>query len=291
VCAVADYARADLAMAEDLAHRIAFAVDNARLYRESQSAIEVRDEFLSIASHELRTPLTPLQLTLQRLLSRSSRDAIEKIAPDRLRSIVLQSEKQVQRLVSLIEMLLDVSRVAAGGMQLRLEDVDLVEIATEVAARFADELARAQCELRISASRPVRGRWDRLRMEQVLTNLVGNAIKYGAGKPIDMIIEPGSKAATMSVRDQGIGIEADKLPRLFGRFERAASARSYGGLGLGLYITRQIIEAHGGTICVTSQEGVGSTFTIELPCSEATGANVVPAGQDPRTKQVGALPR
>jgi signal transduction histidine kinase len=252
-------------MAEDLAHRIAFAIDNARLYREAQNAVEVRDEFLSIASHELRTPLTPLQITFQRLLGSEGKASLENVPVERLRGILHRSERQIHRLVLLIESLLDVSRVAAGGIQLQTEDVDLVEATRDVAARFGDELSRAQCELQVHADGPIRGRWDRLRIEQVITNLVANAIKYGAGKPIDVTVERAGESAVLQVRDQGIGIEAEKLPRLFGRFERAVSARSYGGLGLGLYIARQIVEAHGGTIGVSSQPGIGSVFTVEVP--------------------------
>jgi PAS domain S-box-containing protein len=259
------YRQNDLAMAEDLAHRIAFAIDNARLYREAQNAVEVRDEFLSIASHELRTPLTPLQITFQRLLGSEGKASLENVPVERLRGILHRSERQIHRLVLLIESLLDVSRVAAGGIQLQTEDVDLVEATRDVAARFGDELSRAQCELQVHADGPIRGRWDRLRIEQVITNLVANAIKYGAGKPIDVRVERAGESAVLQVRDQGIGIEAEKLPRLFGRFERAVSARSYGGLGLGLYIARQIVEAHGGTIGVSSQPGVGSVFTVEVP--------------------------
>ena len=261
------YRKADLAMAEDLAHRVAFALDNARLYLEAQNAIAARDEFLSIASHELRTPLTPLQITLQRLITPSSNGSLETIAADRLKGMLVRSERQVQRLALLIENLLDVSRITAGQIQLNLQEFDLVEATRDVAGRFGDELARAECELFFSGDGSIRGCWDRLRMEQVVTNLLANAIKYGARRPIRLLVEKAAGTAVISVQDQGIGIEAHKIPRLFGRFERAVSSRSYGGLGLGLYIVRQIVEAHGGKIRVSSKVGVGSVFTVELPCT------------------------
>jgi PAS domain S-box-containing protein len=274
------YQKADLGMAEDLAHRVAFALDNARLYLESQRAIFARDEFLSIASHELRTPLTPLQITLQRLIVPSSKGSLETIPLDRLKGMLTRSERQVQRLAVLIENLLDVSRITAGPIHLKLQEFDFVEAVQEVVGRFSDELARAGCELRSMSEGPVRGRWDRLRLEQVVTNLLGNAIKYGAGKPIRIAVERADGTAILTVQDQGIGIDAQKIPRLFGRFERAVSSRSYGGLGLGLYIVRQIVEAHGGNIRVASQVGAGSMFTVELPLVAATSNAAVIAARD-----------
>jgi len=258
------YRQADLAMAEDLAHRVAFALDNARLYSEARSAIEARDEFLSIATHELRTPLTPLQITLQRLLTPSSKGSLETVPSTRLREMLARSERQVQRLALLIENLLDVSRITAGQIQLNLQEFDLAEAARDVAGRFSDELVRAECDLSICCDGPVYGLWDRLRMEQVVTNLLANAIKYGACKPIRLVVECVNGSAALTVEDRGIGIEAHQIPRLFGRFQRAVSSRSYGGLGLGLYIARQIIEAHGGRIRVSSELGVGSAFTVEV---------------------------
>jgi signal transduction histidine kinase len=249
------------AIADDLAQRVSFAIENARLYSEAQQAISARDEFLSIASHELRTPLTPLQLQLQRLVSRSTSD----IPEDRLHTMLERSERQVHRLAQLVDNLLDVSRIRSGHLKLQLEVFDLGEAVREVVSRFNEELTRASCILDVVEDNHAVGHWDRLRIEQIVTNLLVNAIKYGSGKPIAIVIGANDTTARISIRDRGIGIPADRVPHIFERFERAVSSRAYGGLGLGLYITQQIVDAHGGEIHVASKEGVGSTFTVELP--------------------------
>jgi PAS domain S-box-containing protein len=268
------YGSADLAAAEDLGNRVALALENARLYQKAQEAISARDEFLSIASHELRTPLTPLQITFQRLLRDRSRERLDRIEGERLRTMLVRSERQVHRLAALIDNLLDVSRISSGKLRLQREQVDLGELVREVASRFSEELARAQCTVELRVEAPAMGRWDRLRIEQVVTNLLGNAIKYGAGKPIDVRVGRDDEGAQLMIRDNGIGIDADNIARIFDRFERAVSSRSYGGLGLGLYIVRQIVEAHGGRIRVTSEPGSGSMFVVDLPLESADAADL-----------------
>lgn len=256
----------DCAVAEDLAQRVAFAVDNARLYEDAQQAVRLRDEFLSIASHELRTPLTPLQLNLQRLLDGKSRAVIDQGGPEKLRAVLVSAQRQVQRLAALVDNLLDVSRITMGQLELHREDVDLRELALEIAARFDEAAERAGTPITLEAEQGVHGSWDRLRLEQVMTNLLSNAVKYGDAKPIGVEVrKTEGGGANVTIRDQGIGIAADHVGRIFGRFERAVSARNYGGLGLGLYITRQIVEAHAGRIGVDSEEGKGSAFYFELP--------------------------
>jgi PAS domain S-box-containing protein len=263
------YGNADLAMAEDLGNRVALAIENARLYQKAQEAISARDEFLSIASHELRTPLTPLQITFQRLLRDRSRERLDKVESERLRTMLQRSERQVHRLTALIDNLLDVSRISSGRLRLQREQIDLGEVVREVVSRFSEELTRAQCTIDLHVEAPAPGYWDRLRIEQVVTNLLGNACKYGAGKPIEIRVACDDDQAQLMVRDNGIGIEADSIARIFDRFERAVSSRSYGGLGLGLYIVRQIVEAHGGKIRVSSEPGSGSLFIVDLPIAAA----------------------
>jgi signal transduction histidine kinase len=228
-----------------------------RLFQERGEAITARDEFLAIAAHELRTPLTSLQLQLTSLarLVRETPTASEK-----LRVVA----RQGVRLNHLVEALLDVARLSTGRLQLGREELDLAELAQEVTARFADDLERAGCELQLR-TRPMRGCWDRLRVEQVLTNLLANAIKFGPGRPIEVCVEGEGGLARLVVRDHGLGISPEAQRRIFERFERAVSFRSFGGLGLGLYVSKQIAEAHGGNIHVTSEPGHGATFTVELP--------------------------
>lgn len=262
----------DLGTAQELAQRIAMGVEHARLYREAQEAIRVRDEFLSIASHELRTPLTPLQIHFQRLLG--PRRTPGGVAPEQLQRILERCERQVHRLQALIDNLLDVSRISSGRLRLQTETVDLADVVREVSGRFAEELAAADCHLVLESFTPVVGQWDRLRLEQVVTNVLGNAIKYGGGKPIEITVEVTPEGGRLRIADHGIGIDGADLNRIFQRFQRAVSSRSYGGMGLGLYITRQIIDAHCGSIKVESRPGAGSVFVVELPRSAAALARV-----------------
>ncbi|WP_225412423.1 GAF domain-containing sensor histidine kinase [Stigmatella hybrida] len=232
------------------------------LLQKEREGVKSRDEFLSIAAHELRTPLTPLKLQLETL--RRSVVAAGFDDPRVMRHLE-RSTAQVQRLIQLVDRLLDVSRIATGRLGLLLEDMDLSALATEVTDRFQEEAEGAGCQLEAHTPGQVRGVWDRLRLEQVLSSLISNAIKYGAGHPIDVSVEEKQGVARLFVQDQGIGLVPADTSRIFERFERAVSPKRYGGMGLGLYVARQIVEAHGGTIVVRSQPGKGSTFIVVLP--------------------------
>jgi signal transduction histidine kinase/DNA-binding NarL/FixJ family response regulator len=249
-----------LGFVQDLASRIAMALDNARLYRQAREAIRVRDEFLSVASHELNTPLATLTLQLDEAFLHDR----GPVSPDRQQGLE-RLQRQLARLAHLVANLLDVSRLTARRLTLERSSVDLAATARDVADQLAPELARAGCSVRLEAPAPVVGHWDPLRVAQVVTNLLSNAYKYGAGKPIDVSVEAREERARLTVRDHGIGIPLDDQERIFERFERAVSASNYGGLGLGLYITRQVVEAHGGTIAVHSAPAAGATFVVELP--------------------------
>lgn len=259
------YGEAELALAEDLACRAALAVDNARLYLRTREAVRARDEFLSIASHELRTPVTSLQLAAQGLLRLAGNGGFDAVPPAFLRTSLETSVRQSARMAQLIDRLLDVSRIQAGRVELQLEPVDLAAVAREIVAVSREEIGSAGCELTLKADRPVVGRWDRPRLEQVTANLLSNALKYGAGKPVELRVEAAGNLGRLVVRDQGIGIPADRRERIFERFERAVSARHYSGLGLGLYIVQRVLKALGGSVKVESEEGAGATFVVELP--------------------------
>ncbi len=259
------YDEGDLALVEELARRAAQAVDNALLYGQAQAAIRLRDEFLAVASHELRTPLTPLLLQLQSLRDAITRGTLATLPRERLARSVAMAERQVGKLTDLVGNLLDVSEFGSAGVRLALEEVDLGALAQAVAARFAAEAARAGAPIAVRAAPGVAGRWDRTRLDQMISHLVSNALKYGAGAPIEIEVSRSGDRARLAVADRGIGIAQQDVERIFGRFERAASVRAYGGLGLGLYIVRQIVSAHRGTIQVESQVGQGTRFTIELP--------------------------
>jgi signal transduction histidine kinase len=215
----------------------------------------------------LKTPLTPLHLKLTALSRELPRCCAGDARSQALQRNVEVAKRQVHKMSTLINALLDVSRLSRGKLKLEPADTDLGEVLEEVAAWFAPEAARAGSELRVDAPPKVHGWWDRLRLEQVVTNLVSNAIRYGAGRPIHAHVEVVGENARLVVRDEGIGIPPEALERIFGKFERAVSERHSGGLGLGLYITHSIVEAMGGVIQVESRPGQGSTFTVELPRS------------------------
>lgn len=227
---------------------------------QADEAIRLRDEFLSIASHELRTPLTALQLQLYNTWHHPPTDEAKRA------TTIDRARRLADRLGQLVDTLLDVSRIATGRLTLTLEPFDLRESAQEIVDRLRDSASAAGCELSVEASSsPVRGRWDRLRIEQVLTNLISNSIKYAAGRPIRVSLGQRDGTATLEVRDRGPGIPETELSRIFERFERAASARHYGGMGLGLYVARQIAEAHGGAIVATNDPSGGARVVVQLP--------------------------
>jgi signal transduction histidine kinase len=171
----------------------------------------------------------------------------------------------VSRLITLVDTLLDVSQLNEGRLRLEPAEVDLVALVRDVAGRMAGDVGAGGAAVVVEAPGPVVGRWDRVRLEQVATNLLSNALKYGGGTPVVARVEAGGGAAHLAVIDAGMGIPPAEQERIFERFERAEAARGYGGFGLGLWISRALVEAHGGAISVESAPGAGATFRVRLP--------------------------
>ncbi|RYZ39800.1 MAG: GAF domain-containing protein [Myxococcaceae bacterium] len=262
------YGDEDLRFAQELANLAALAVDNTRLLQGARDAIRLRDEFLSVASHELKTPLTPLSLKLQ-ALSRAVKAHPDSPLVPVIEAHVEQGHRQVRRLTELMNDLLDVSRISAGTFRLQREAVDVAALVREVSARFAPRFDLEHCPFTVEAPESVRGCFDRSRLAQVLDHLLDNALKYGAGTPVSLRLTVDGAVARIRVRDGGIGIAPEQRPRLFERYGRAVSERHYGGLGLGLYLTRTIVEAEGGRVSLESSLGEGAMFEVELPLQQA----------------------
>jgi PAS domain S-box-containing protein len=247
----------------DLSERRRAEQEQLRLAR-AEEAVRVRDELMLLASHELRTPVTALQLQLHSLL-RALPDG------DRLRARVERALRSGHRLVELVEALLDVSRIATGQFALVLAPADLAALLDEEVARMQRAAAARRCTLTWRGGGELRGVIDRARVAQVVQNLIDNALKYGAGQPVDVSLARDGGDAVIVVRDRGPGIAAADATRIFERYERAAPLRHYGGLGLGLYVARHIARAHGGSLAVHDADGGGAAFTLRLPLALAPG--------------------
>lgn len=274
------YGARDLDVAKDLAHRAAQAVDNARLYREAQDAVRERDEFLSMASHEFRTPLTALQLQVQMLAESFRRGRADGLSAERVPSQLAGVERQVKRMGRLVRDLLDVSRIRSGRFDLSPRPAALNELVREVAATFRVVSARHAVVVD-ERDRDVVADLDRDRFEQVLGNLLDNAIKYSpAGGTITVSVARRGDEAVVTVTDPGIGIAYEQQASLFDRFYRTdlARERGIGGLGLGLYICREIVTAHGGRIDVASEPGCGAAFAVSIPARPPVTAGAAAAG-------------
>ena len=265
------YIRADVTIAEELARRAAQAMDNARLYSEAQAALHARDEFLMIASHELRTPVTAVRTASQLLQRRRAQGQLDDAFLDRALRHMGQAG---DRLVSLTEDLLDVSRLQSGHFELHPVDLDLVLFAQDVVERWRDQLgSRHPLRLEVGGAGgalPVRA--DPARLEQVLANLLGNAAKYSPeGGPIDIWLRRDGNGVRLDVHDRGIGLPPDAEAVIFRPFGRGANAteRQIPGLGMGLYICRQIIERHGGRIWAERAGAQTTVFSLWLPSSVA----------------------
>ncbi len=255
----------------DVTERRQIEHERGRLVRELEEAISARDDFLSIASHELRTPLTPIRLSVQSLKRKGQ--SLAAVMPKGLTTQLETMDRQVGRLDTLINELLDVSRITVGRLDLELSEFDATVLVREVVGRFQQELDWGGYKVTLALDgpdKPAIGRWDRLRLDQVVSNLLSNAMKYGGErKTIELRVANDATGIEIAVRDHGVGISVEDQERIFERFERLISVRHFGGFGLGLWIVRQIVEAHGGRVQVQSAPGEGSTFTVQVPRSAA----------------------
>lgn len=251
-------------LAEEVSFRASMAMENSILFMNSQEAIRSRDEFLSIASHELKTPLT--SLTLQNQMKKRQ---LEKgaLAMDevKLRRIIDSEDQQLKRINRLIDDMLDIARIRAQRLTIHKEFFSFCHFISDVMERFTPQMEAAGCDVSINLCPEFQVNADIYRIEQVVVNMLTNAMKYGAGRPIWIEVLQSDSKVTFKVHDNGPGIEEKDLERIFQRFERAVTGREISGLGLGLYISRQIVDQHQGSLYVKSSPGVGSTFVMELP--------------------------
>lgn len=272
--------------ARELVARVRTQLEMARIRRElvrqelaaeqMEAAIQDRDEFLSLAAHELRTPVTALQLQIQHLIY----GPLSALLTERVLSRVKTAERSVGRIVDLVNVMLDISRLTSGHTNIKLEQADLTEIVREVAKRFEEQARASGSEISLHLATSVCGSWDVARTQQIVSNLLSNALKYGAGKPVAVSVEADGEIARLSVQDRGIGLEPQKQRQIFDRFKRLGSAQHHGGLGLGLWVVREIIKLMDGLIQVKSTPGQGATFIVELPLNSRRSENSCSAGDD-----------
>ncbi len=230
---------------------------------ELSRSVAARDQFLTIASHELRTPLTALELHLESLLKAIAKGRIA--APNgQLTGRLEAALRQIDRLTRLIETLLDLSRISLGRLDLEYQELDLADLVGQVIQGCQGDAVAVGARFGVEAS-PAPGRWDRARLEQILNSILTTSLKYAPGSEIHVRVGGNTEQAFVVVRHSGVGIGNEDLARIFERFERAVAASHYGAMGVGLYLARKIVEAHGGTMQWDSSPDRGETFTIRLP--------------------------
>ncbi|MGE8150027.1 hybrid sensor histidine kinase/response regulator [Pseudomonas vancouverensis] len=232
---------------------------------ELEQAVRMRDDFMSIVAHEVRTPLNGLILETQLRKMHLARDNAAAFTLDKMHAMVDRDERQIKSLIRLIEDMLDVSRIRTGKLSIRPTQFDLSTLVRDLLYSFSQQIDAAEASVTLIAEQPVIGKWDEFRIEQVVSNLLTNALRYGARSPITVRVYSEAGQARVDVQDQGIGISEDNQKRIFQQFERVSAKHAVAGLGLGLFISEQIVTAHGGTITVQSRIGEGALFRVCLP--------------------------
>jgi PAS domain S-box-containing protein len=258
--------RAEEAMRSISYERKQLLIKEIQARKEAENTIKMRDEFIAISSHELRTPLTPLYLGIALIKRELQTNKLsDTLAGKQILTVTAKWERQVNRISRIVEMMLTASLIDTGQLVMERGSCDLSNIVRRVLSRYETELAESKCSLKVSLSSRLMGKWDCNKLEQVITALIENAIKFGRGQPIEIYDSTSEGTVKICVRDHGKGISAGQQSRLFGRFERLGSEQYFGGFGLGLYIAKHIVKAHGGKIHCESLPGKETTFTIELP--------------------------
>jgi signal transduction histidine kinase len=240
---------------------------------ELQRSLRMRDDFMSLVAHELRTPLNTLFLETQMRSLQLKRGNLPAFNPEQMGNMIKRDERQIKAMIRLIDDMLDVSRMKSGTLSIRPAKVELMGLLERVVNDLSLQAAAAGSTLQLSSHGPVEGFWDEFRIEQVIVNLLTNALRYGGGGTVEVNVEEIGCNVRIDVRDHGKGIAPDFIGRIFEPYERGARSGEPKGLGLGLYISRQLATSHGGELTVQSTPGQGACFSLLLPCSEA----VVPA--------------
>lgn len=237
---------------------------------ELQRSLRMRDEFMSLVAHELRTPLNTLFLETQMRSLQLKRGTLASIQPEQFDAMIKRDERQIKAMIRLIDDMLDVSRMRSGQLSIRPAQVELMTLLERVVSDLSLQASATGCKLSLQEHPPVQGCWDEFRIEQVVVNLLTNALRYGGGQPVEVSVQYAGNLVRIHVRDEGKGIAQQDLERIFEPYERGARNGEPKGLGLGLYISRQLAVSHGGELRVTSKPGEGSTFTLSLPTCEQT---------------------
>lgn len=259
------YSHEDAVLLDEIAVRAGIAVDKARLYQEAKDALQTRDEFLSIASHELKTPLTSILLSIQSVMNKISTIKIDDPEIKEIINVLEVGKKQSQRMSRLINDLLNVSVASTGRLTIEREKINISALIEDVIYNLKMSSKNHKIKIIFDRKNDVIGRWDKIRIEQVMHNLLSNAIKYGKGKPIHVTLSKDKNHAVIKVKDSGLGISKKDQELIFERFRRSTNVKNVAGLGVGLYISNQIILAHKGSLSVVSDYGKGSEFTVRLP--------------------------
>lgn len=259
------YSVDDVEFMNEIGHSCAVAIDNSLLYRETKRSVKAREDFISIASHELRTPLTSLKMRVDLLSLLMERKKFPEEVNEVLKPIIMDLKPDLHKFARLVEILLDFSKLGSDKLHLRIESCDLSKLISEEIERLRPEFMAHKTELVASVQDKVVGECDQVRVQQIVTNLLTNALKFGNQKPVFLTVTGDNHSISITVKDQGIGMNEEDTKKIFKPFERLVSDKHFGGLGLGLFITKQIVDRHNGTISVKSIPGEGTTFFVNLP--------------------------